>query len=308
MSKVLGRITRDLVAVKKDGTEFFVELQVSEIQIAGHEGGFVASIRDIDASVKMQADLAISKAQEEMSLRSIVIINEAGIIQRANLATSGLFGYGIGEMVGKNVKMLMPDEMASKHDRILASYKATGVKKVIGTSRNVMGKTKSGQLIEIQINVNEIIKEDGTKAFVAYLADSSMNKELVISAGIASSLLRLIPTPIVMIDHVGSILEFNPAAQHVFEFTPEQVLGKNVKILMPEETQKQHDKYLKTYFATGEKKVIDKTRQVEGETKSGTRIPLQISVREIRKITGEIVFAGYLKPTGPIGSASSSAH
>lgn len=297
-AKVLGKVTRNLQAIRKDGSTFFVELQVSHIGVVSGDSdtGFVASIRDVDQAVKMLADVAIGRAQETFSLRSIVVIDEVGTIIRANLATSRLFGYAQNEMNGRNVKMLMPDEIASKHDRILSTYKTTGIRAVIGTSRRVFGKTKQGQLIELQINVTEIVREDGSKTFVGYLANSGMARDLVLSGSLSAALIALIPVPIVMITNVGVIIEFNPAAEKVFEFTASQVVGKNVKILMPEDIQKQHDKFLSSYFQTGEKKVIDKTRRVEGETKSGAKFPLTISVREIKKITGEIVFAAYLKP------------
>ena len=85
---------------------------------------------------------------------------------------------------------------------------------------------------------------------------------------------------IVVIDHKGEILDFNPAAQRMFGFAPEEIIGRNVALLMPEPDRSRHDGYIARYLKTGEKRIIGIGREVTGQRADGTVFPVQLSVGE----------------------------
>ena len=98
---------------------------------------------------------------------------------------------------------------------------------------------------------------------------------------------------IISIDEGGTIESFNPAAERIFGYGAEEILGKNVAILMPEEHEGQHQGYLASYLGSGEKKVIGIGREVNGLRKDGTVFPMDLAVGEYvegerRKFTGVI--------------------
>ncbi|MCR9294663.1 MAG: PAS domain S-box protein, partial [bacterium] len=68
----------------------------------------------------------------ENAVDAIIIINEHGIIELANPATSHMFGYQQHELLGANISILMPEPIRSEHDGYLHNYRATGKKKIIG--------------------------------------------------------------------------------------------------------------------------------------------------------------------------------
>ncbi|MEZ6047148.1 MAG: PAS domain S-box protein [Planctomycetaceae bacterium] len=72
---------------------------------------------------------------------------------------------------------------------------------------------------------------------------------------------------IILINNRGIVAEFNPAAERMFGYSAEEVLGKNIKMLMPSPHQENHDGYLANYMKTREKKIIGIGREVQGNAK-----------------------------------------
>jgi two-component system sensor kinase FixL len=99
---------------------------------------------------------------------------------------------------------------------------------------------------------------------------------------------------IITIDQRGLMQTFNPAAQKLFGYSRDEVLGKNVKMLMPGHFREQHDGYLSNYLETGEKKIIGIGRVVAGLRKDGTSFPMELAVGEA--FVGENrVFIGFIR-------------
>jgi two-component system sensor kinase FixL len=85
--------------------------------------------------------------------------DERGVIQSANAATARLFGYGVDEILGQNVKMLMPSPYREEHDGYIAAYLATGTRKIIGIGREVRGVRQDGTVFPVDLAVSEAMVE-----------------------------------------------------------------------------------------------------------------------------------------------------
>ncbi len=115
-------------------------------------------------------------------------------------------------------------------------------------------------------------------------------------AGLASDSLfhALVATAvdgIMVIDERGAVQFYNTACENLFGYAPSEVLGRNVKMLMPEPYRREHDSYIERYIATGERHIIGIGREVVGRRKDGTTFPMYLSVGE-GKLDGRRIFVG----------------
>jgi two-component system sensor kinase FixL len=94
------------------------------------------------------------------------------------------------------------------------------------------------------------------------------------------SVLETAPDGIIVMDEDSRLLIFNKACESLFGYAAGEVIGENVRILMPQEHQGSHDLYVRRYRSTGEKRIIGIGREVEGQRKDGSVFPLDLSVGE----------------------------
>lgn len=99
---------------------------------------------------------------------------------------------------------------------------------------------------------------------------------------------------LLIIDDKGLIQAFNPAASKIFGYTEDDVLDQNVKMLMPNPYQREHDQYLKNYVSTRNAQIIGKGREVAGRRKNGEVFPMELGVNEMR-LQNKLFFVGMVR-------------
>lgn len=410
-------------------------------------------VSDLLEDSEKKANLILSN-----TLDGIITIHSNGIIQSFNLAAGKVFGYRAEEIVGQNVKVLMPEPYYSAHDEYLKKYLLTGEKKIIGAPREVQARRKDGSLFDLEISISEIFLQE-ERVFIGLVRDITEKKRIealsnrmgrilddsfneififdaqtfqfvqanrgacqnlgymreellamtpfdifpdfdverfeklikplrrgsapriVFEAGqkrkngstypvevrlqltsvdesslflatvqditerkrserlqldaqneleakvqqrtgelkavnetlieeiaerkVMESALRdqeaqvraiveNVVDAIVTIDEMGIIMQYNPTAEAIFGYTPEEIIGKNISLLMPEPYKSEHDGYLKNYHETGVAKIIGFKREVWGLRKDGSVFPLDLAVNEF-DIGGKRAYTGILR-------------
>jgi len=99
---------------------------------------------------------------------------------------------------------------------------------------------------------------------------------------------------VIIIDYLGKVQEYNPACERLFGYRAEEVVGNNVRMLMPAPYHEEHDQYLSRYRTTGVRRIIGIGREVEGRRKDGSTFPMELSVGGARP-GDKRVFVGIIR-------------
>ena len=127
----------------------------------------------------------------QSAVGAIITIDPKGTVQTVNPATVRLFGYTEAEMIGQNVKMLMPGPHRARHDGYLAHHMATGERKIIGIGRDVEGQRKDGSLFPMHLSVSAF-EVQGSHFFAGIVHDLSAHSRLEVEVGRQSALFQAV--------------------------------------------------------------------------------------------------------------------
>ena len=164
------------------------------------------------------------------SILAVVTIDEKNNITFYNDAAQKLWGYTPNEVLGKNIKLLVPHEHKANHDNYVNSHRQTNVNKIVGSSREVELETKSGERIWVQLALSQVIVA-GKKHYTAFVRDVTEERE---SREIVEQTLEQALDAVVCIDENNNVTLFNASAEKLWGYTRDEVIGQNVKMLVPQ--------------------------------------------------------------------------
>jgi len=121
-------------------------------------------------------DAALLNAIIENAIDGIITINNRGIIDSINPSACKLFGFEPPEVIGKNIKVLMPNPYRDQHDEYINRYQRTGTPHIIGIGREVQGLKKDGTIFPFRLGVSEV-KFGDTVRYAGFIHDLTKEKE-----------------------------------------------------------------------------------------------------------------------------------
>lgn len=178
---LLGGLGPGLAAtVLSLGAGYLIEpTQGAGLLILAIIGGATAIVGDkILSGRRVEADASRALAEREAHLLSIydtapdalIVIDERGIMQSYSAAAERVFGWSASEVLGRNVKMLMPSPFRVQHDGYISRYMDTGERRIIGIGRIVVGERKDGSTFPMELAVGEVRSERG-RVFTGFVRD-----------------------------------------------------------------------------------------------------------------------------------------
>ena len=243
---------------------------------------------------KRMAEGSLMRAVMETVIDGLITIDEQGVVNSFNRAAEKIFGYRPEEVIGENIKILMPEPYHSSHGDFLANYRRTGEAKVIGVGREVVGMRKDGTTLPIELGVSETWV-GRRRMFVGTVRDITDRKEREASEVFLRNLLNTIVDGLMTIDESGIVLSVNPAARRLFGYSESEMLGRDVKTLIPELYRSEHDGHVRGDRDAENANILGTgSREVMARRKDGSSFPMELGVSEM-KMRGKRVFAGIIR-------------
>ncbi len=235
----------------------------------------------------------------ESSEDAIIAADLTGVIVSWNHGAEHVYGHLSGEMLGRSVSLIIPDDRPGELAEILGRIRAGDRL----DHRETVRVAKDGRRIDVSLSVSPIRDAHGLIVGASGIARDISARKRAEHAMRASeqkwrSVIGSAVDAIIVIDARGRIESFNPAAERLFGYAESEVVGQNVSVLMPSPYREEHDGYLARYLSTGNAKIIGIGREVTGRHSDGTTFPIHLSVGET-SIDGDRKFTGIIHDLRP---------
>ena len=226
----------------------------------------------------------------KQSILAVVTIDENNNITFYNDAAQALWGYTPKEVLGRNIQMLVPSEHKANHDSYVNSHRRTGVNKIVNSSREVELERKDGKRIWVQLALSQVVL-NGKKHYTAFVRDVTQERE---SREIVEQTLEQALDAVVCIDEHNNVTLFNASAEKLWGYQRQEVIGQNVKMLVPQAIQPQHDAYVNANRETGVDKIVGTSREVKIERLDGQTLWGRLSLSKV-KLNDRTLYTAFIK-------------
>ncbi len=263
---------------------------VHELDIVADGHGYVVIVHDPRAARNERW----LQQMLEISSDAILLVDESDRVRYWNSAASQVFGYTAEEILGTDVRQIVHAACAADLQSRLQAARF-GARTLPFDSKRV---ARSGECVEVRTQILAISAEGEPPLLCVVDRDVSVLKRLEsLARDHQAHLHRLVQSAvdsIVTIASDGTIESFNAAAERLFGYTGAEVIGQNVRILMPEPYRGEHDSYLKRFLNTRHARIIGVGREAVGQRSDGSTFPIELCISQF-ELDGQQKFTGVLR-------------
>ena len=213
----------------------------------------------------------------EASPSGMIMVDERGKIVLVNTQVERLFGYKRDELLGQTIDMLVPTAAREKHPEHRSSFFAEPKVRAMGVGRDLYGQRKDGTQLPVEIGLNPLTME-GERFVLASIVDITERKRseerllLVVEAA---------PSGMIMVDERGTIVLVNSQVERLFGYKREELLGQTIDMLVPTAVRDKHPEHRSNFFAEPKARAMGVGRDLYGQRKDGTQIPVEIGLNPL---------------------------
>jgi PAS domain S-box-containing protein len=278
--------------VRKDGSRFLARLTFSALRdAAGNLRGFSEFSHDLSESKESEAKY---RGLLEAAPDAMVVVGQGGEIVLLNLRAEKQFGYRRDELLGQQVKNIIPEGFAERLTADGLRSAADALAQQIGTGIELTGRRKDGSEFPIEIMLSPLESAEGILVTAA-IRDISVRKAA--EANLAKmedryrGLLEAAPDPMVVVNPDGEIVLLNVQAENQFGYHRDELLGRPVKNIIP---QGFAERLVADALRTPEAALAQQMGmgiELTGRRKSGSEFPIEIMLSPLDSAEGTLVTA-----------------
>jgi PAS domain S-box-containing protein len=274
---------RDLYGLRKDGSEFPVEIGLNPIET---EDGTLVLSSIIDLSPRKRIEERFRRVVEAAP-NAMVMINSAGLIEMVNNQAERLFGYDRAEILGRPIEALVPTRFRTGHPQLRSAFFTDLQSRPMGAGRDLYALRKDGSEFPVEIGLNPIETDEGTLV-LSSIIDLSPRKRVeerfrrVVEAA---------PSAMVMITRAGLIEMVNNQAERMFGYDRVDLLGRSVEILLPSRFRQNHPQLRSDFFTDLQSRSMGAGRDLYALRRDGSEFPVEIGLNPIETEEGTMVLS-----------------
>ena len=287
-----GRHEEQGIRMRKDGSRFLASVTFTALRDpAGNLRGFSEFSHDLSESKESGAKY---RGLLEAAPDAMVVVNQAGEIVLLNVRAEKQFGYSRDELIGQQVKNIIPEGFA---ERLIADgtrSAAEALAQQIGTGIELIARRKDGSEFPIEIMLSPLGSAEGILVTAA-IRDISMRRDaethLAQMEGRYRGLLEAAPDAMVVVNPAGEIVLLNVQAEKQFGYSRDELVGQQVKNIIPEG-------FAERLIADGTRSAAEALAQqigtgieLNGRRRDGTEFPIEIMLSPLESAEGVLVTA-----------------
>ncbi|MDA7088587.1 PAS domain S-box protein [Pseudomonas sp. SA3-5] len=298
-----GRVTGASKTVRDITAQKVAEARIHEFN-ASLESQVVQRTEELN-----QLNLLLNSVLRSASEVAIIATDTQGTIRLFNAGAERMLGYRAHELLGKSSpeRFHLSSELSTRGAQLSLEYGSpvegfqvlTCKPQAEGAEvREWTYRCKDDTRLTVSVVVTAMYDDAGTlTGYLAIAIDISERKaaeqELAASLETTRAILDTAVNPIITIDDKGVVCSFNPAGERVFGYERNEVVGQNVRVLMPEPYRSEHDEHLEHYLHGDQARAIGVGREVLAQRKDGSIFPIQISLGAMQ-VSGQRMVVGII--------------
>lgn len=291
------RLMVDTAHAKRKCREHRIELESTRSELAALS----------ETAAKNQVEHQHFEAVLEASHDAIVNLTVDGIVTGWSVGAEHIYGYARGELLGVNYCLLFPNLHRQRSVELLAAVR-NGDRIVDHETRHIR---HDGSGVDVSLSILPVIDDAqnviGMTAIARDITDRIQAEcRLADNEERQRAILEAATDAIITIDEGGLIRSFNEAAEQIFGYDSNSIVGQSVGLLMPSPHSERHQSYLRKYMTTGRKRVIGTQQEFQARHGSGRTFPAEISISEAI-LNSERLFTGIIRDVSARKQAESAA-
>lgn len=241
---------------------------------------------------KLQTDELFRLVVEAASNAMIVVDSQRHIVL-VNKGAEKLFGYRREELVDQFIEMLIPENFRDRHPEYVTQFFLQPQTRAMGTGRELFGLCKDGREVPIEIGLNPIETEFGLFT-LASIIDITERRQAEKRFRLA---VEAAPNAMLMIDVNRQIVLVNRKVEDLFGYSRYELIGKTIEFLVPERFRAKHPGLVENFFAEPKARAMGAGRELFGQCKNGTEVPIEIGLNPIETSEGLCTLASIIDIT-----------
>jgi PAS domain S-box-containing protein len=218
---------------------------------------------------------------------AIVVVDREGVITTANELAARMFGYSPSELSGKKIEVLVPERYQHIHMVHREQYVSGPRKRPMGAGRALTGLKKDGSEFPIEISLSPL-RSEGAFRVISIIRDLT---DRLRSEAKFRGFLESAPDAVVVVNDKGEIVTINSLTEKMFGYSRDELLGKEVEVLVPQRYHQTHVGQRSAYSAEPRTRPMGAGRELTGQRKDGSEFPVEISLSPLETEGGTLVIS-----------------